>query len=288
MRERNVRQIMSLSINSTPNSLFAQNSLAQAQKSQAKTLQSLSSGQRVNSAADDPATAAIIQQFAAQIAGSDQAARNLNDGVSLTQVADGALGQLSSNSQRLRELAVAAGNGTLSAEDRSALQAEANQLTQSNNDIVQQTSFNGIALLQGGSSLSFQSGANAGSDNQTALSSANLSAAPGSGGLFSLNGGVDLSSPAAATQTLDNLDADLNTLSGQQARFGAASNAFEAAIGNLQNRSLNLAAARNRSADTDYAAATAQLAQEQIRTQANLAVQAQANASAAQVLGLLR
>lgn len=183
---------------------------------------------------------------------------------------------------------MAAGNGTLSAEDRSALQAEANQLTQSNNDIVQQTSFNGIALLQGGASLSFQSGANAGSDNQTGLASANLNAAPGSGGLFSVNGGIDLSSPAAATQTLDNLDADLKTLSSNRARFGAAGNAFEAAIGNLQNRSLNLAAARSRSADTDYAAATAQLAQEQIRTKANLAMQTQANVSAAQVLGLLR
>lgn len=279
---------MPLPINTNQNSLFAQSRLDNTRQAEAKTLQSLSSGQRVNSAADDPAVATIIQQFAAQIAGSNQAARNLNDGVSLTQVADGALEQLSSNSQRLRELAVAAGNGTLSNEDRSALQAEANQLSQANNDIVQQTSFNGVALLQGGNNLSFQSGANAGSSNQSSLATANLTAAPADGGLYSLAGGIDLSSPAAATQTLGNLDADINTLSSNRARFGAAGNAFEAAIGNLQTRSINLAAARSRSADTDYAAATAQLAQDQIKSQANIAVQAQANASASQVLALLR
>ena len=279
---------MSLSINASQTSLFAQNSLSSTRQAQAKTLQSLSSGQRVNSATDDPAVAAIIQQFAAQIAGSDQAARNLNDGVSLTQVADGAIEQLSSNSNRLRELAVAAGNSTLSSQDRSALQAEADQLSQANNDIVQQTNFNGVSLLKGGNSLTFQSGANAEGSNQTSLATPNLSAAPANGGLFSLAGGVDLSSPTAATQSLSNLDADINTLSANRAQFGAASNAFAAEIDNLQTRSINLSAARSRSGDTDYAAATAQLAQQQIKSQANIAVQAQANASASQVLTLLR
>lgn len=277
---------MSLSINTNQTSLFAQNQLGEIRQSQAGTLRSLASGQRINSAAENPAVAAIVQQFAAQIAGSNQAARNLNDGVSLTQVADGALGQLQANSGRLRELAVAAGNSTLSAADRGALQAEADQLVQANNDIVKQTNFNGNPLLQGGSPLGFQSGANAG--QQTSLAAANLAAPPASGGLFSLAGGIDLSSAANATQTLGNLDSDLDTLASSRARFGAASNAFTAEIGNLQTRSDNLAAARSRSNDTDYAAATAQLAQQQILGQANIAVQSQANASASQVLGLLR
>ena len=277
---------MSLSINTNQTSLFAQNQLGEIRQSQAGALRSLASGQRINSAAENPAVAAIVQQFAAQIAGSDQAARNLNDGVSLTQVADGAIGQLQANSGRLRELAVAAGNSTLSAADRGALQAEADQLVQANNDIVKQTNFNGNPLLQGGSPLGFQSGANAG--QQTSLAAANLAAAPASGGLFSLAGGIDLSSAAKASQTLGNLDTDLDTLASSRASFGAASNAFTAEIGNLQTRSDNLAAARSRSNDTDYAAASAQLAQQQILGQANIAVQSQANASASQVLGLLR
>ena len=277
---------MSLSINTNQTSLFAQNQLGEIRQSQAGALRSLASGQRINSAAENPAVAAVVQQFAAQIAGSDQAARNLNDGVSLTQVADGAIGQLQANSGRLRELAVAAGNSTLSAADRGALQAEADQLVQANNDIVKQTNFNGNPLLQGGSPLGFQSGANAG--QQTSLAAANLAAAPASGGLFSLAGGIDLSSAAKASQTLGNLDTDLDTLASSRASFGAASNAFTAEIGNLQTRSDNLAAARSRSNDTDYAAASAQLAQQQILGQANIAVQSQANASASQVLGLLR
>ena len=277
---------MSLSINTNQTSLFAQNQLGEIRQSQAGALRSLASGQRINSAAENPAVAAVVQQFAAQIAGSDQAARNLNDGVSLTQVADGAIGQLQANSGRLRELAVAAGNGTLSAADRGALQAEADQLVQANNDIVKQTNFNGNPLLQGGSPLGFQSGANAG--QQTSLAAANLAAAPASGGLFSLAGGIDLSSAAKASQTLGNLDTDLDTLASSRASFGAASNAFTAEIGNLQTRADNLAAARSRSNDTDYAAASAQLAQQQILGQANIAVQSQANASASQVLGLLR
>lgn len=277
---------MALSINTNQVSLFSQNQQVNTQQSLQKTQRSLASGQQINSAADNPAIAAIVQQFASQIAGSNQAARNLNDGVSLTQVADGALEQLQSNTTRLRELAVAAGNSALSAEGRSALQQEANQLQQLNNDIVQQTGFNGTALLQGGSPLGFQSGANAG--QQTTLNAANLGAAPGSGGLTSVAGGIDLSSIGGATQALADLDQDLQVLSDNRARFGAASNGFSAAIDNLQVRSENLAAARSRVNDTDYAAATAQLAQDQIRNQAGLAVQAQANASAGQVLGLLR
>lgn len=279
---------MSLSINTNQPSLFAQNKLSDIRQAQAGALRSLSSGQKINSAADNPAAAAIIQQFAAQIAGSDQAARNLNDAVSVTQVADGALEQLQSNTDRLRELSVAAGNSTLNADDRNALQEEANQLAQANNDIVQQTGFNGTSLLQGGDTLNFQSGANPGSGNQTSLGAANLGAAPASGGLFSLAGGIDLSSTASATQTLSNLDADLDTLSANRARFGAANSAFASEINNLQSRSVNLSEARSRVNDTDYAASTAQLAQQQIKSQANIAVQAQANASASQVLGLLR
>lgn len=273
------------SINTNLGSLNAQNQLGAAQASQHKSLESLSSGKRINSAATDPAGSAIVQIFAAQIAGSNQAASNLNDGVSLTEVADGNLAQLQSNTDRLRELAVAAGNGTLSGSDREALQAEANQLTQSNADIVQQSSFNGVSLLQGGATLNFQSGPNAG--NQIGVTTGNLSATPGNGGLFSLAGGVDLSSAATATQSIDNLDADIGTLSSTRANFGAASSQFSEAISNLQTTSVNLSAAQSRINDTDYAAESSNLASANIRAQAALAVQAQANAQPQTVLSLL-
>lgn len=276
---------MALSINSNQPSLFSQNKLNDIQQSQAKTLQSLSTGKRINSAATDPAGSAIVEQFAAQIAGNNRASANLNDGISLAQVADGALEQLQSNSQRLRELAVQAGNGTLSADDRSALQAEANQLTQSNASIVSDTSFNGTPLLQGGATQIFQSGPNA--NDQIAVTSTNLASAPSSGGLYSLAGSIDLTSQAGATQSLQNLDTDLATLSQSRSDFGAVSNRFSAAIDNLQQTSENLSAARSRIGDTDYASATADLASQNIRSQANLAIQAQANAQPRQALSLL-
>ncbi|MBB5019745.1 flagellin [Chitinivorax tropicus] len=275
---------MAISINST-SSLFSQNKLNDIQQSQNKTLQSLSTGKRINSAATDPAGSAIIEQFAAQIAGSNRASANLNDGISLTQVADGALEQLQSNSQRLRELAVQAGNGSLSSQDRSALQAEADQLSQSNASIVADTNFNGTALLQGNNTLAFQSGPNAG--DQIAVTATNLSSPPGGGGLYSLAGSIDLTSQASATQSLQNLDSDLSTLSKTRSDFGAVSNRFSAAISNLEQASVNLSAAKSRIGDTDYGAATADLASQNIRAQANLAMQAQANAQPKQVLSLL-
>ena len=263
-------------------SLTAQNSTARSQAAQESSLQKLSSGSRINSAKDDAAGAAIIQQFAAQIVGSNQAVRNLSDGVSLAQTTEGALSSISDNTDRLRELSVAAGNSTLSSSDRQALQAEADALSQSNSDIVNNTQFNGQAVLQGGS-VNFQAGPNAG--DQLNLSTANLA---GESGLNSVAGRIDLSSTAAATASLQALDSDINTISGQRANLGAFQNRIESGIQNLQKTSLNVSAAKSRVADTDYAAETAKLAQENIRSNAGIAMQVQARATAGQVLSLLR
>ncbi|MBE9610088.1 flagellin N-terminal helical domain-containing protein [Chitinilyticum piscinae] len=249
---------------------------------QNKTLSALASGKRVNSAADDPAASAIIEQFAAQIAGNNQAVRNLNDGISLSQTAEGALSGISDNTQRLRELSVAAGNSTLSASDRQALQAEADQLSQANDDIVRNSQFNGQPLLQG-NSFTLQSGPNTG--DRLTINTDNLS---GSQGLASTRGRVDLSSPAAASASIDELDGDLQRLSEQRSNLGAVQSRIEAGIGNLQTTAINQAASKSRIGDTDYAAATSRLAQEQIRQQAANAIQVQANAQPAQVLSLLR
>jgi flagellin len=259
-------------------SLNAQNSLSGTQKAQSNTLSELSSAKR--STQTDPASTAIIEQYAAQIAGSNQARSNLNDGVSLTQVADGALSTIQDNTQRIRELTVAAGNDTLSTQDRAAIQEESNQLSLANADIVQNTNFNGTSLLQGQGNLNLQAGANTG--DQLAISRPDLTQ------LNSSTGQINLSSAVAAGQTLSRLDGDLASISSARSDYGAVSNRLTASAANLQNRSENLSSAKSRVADTDYAAATTNLVQQQVRAQANTAVLAQANASPQQVLSLLR
>jgi flagellin len=277
---------MAISINTNNAAAFTQNTLNTVQRGRDKALADLASGTRLHSAADNPAASSIVQLLAAQIGGGNQAARGLNDALSLTQVAGGALQQLQDNTTSLRDLAVQAGDGALSASDLGALQTQADQLVASNRDIVQNTNFNGIPLLQGGSSLSFQSGPD--SSQQLSLPGSDLAAQPGNGGLQSLAGGVDLSSQTAANQTLDNLDQDLATLANHSAAFGAAGNAIASQVGNLQTTTLNESTAQSRINDTDFATASSDLARQQILGQAGLAVQAQANVSPQLALGLLQ
>lgn len=264
------------SVSTNQASLVGQRNLNDVQDAQRRTLNQLSSAKRINSAADDPAASAIVEQFAAQIVGSGAAVRNLSDGISLAQTADGVLSGVEDNTQRIRELTVQAGNSTLSVEDRAAIQDEVSSLTQANADSLRNANYNGQALFQGGSQT-FQAGPNAG--DQVSISI---------GALTGATGNVDVSSAASATAALDQIDQDLNTVSGSRANLGALNSRFEASINNLQNRSDNLSAARSRIEDTDYAQAASQLAQERIRGDAALAVQTQANASPRQVLSLLR
>jgi flagellin len=154
---------MALGINTNVMSLNSQRSLAASQSSLATSLQRLSSGLRINSAADDAAGLAIAERFTSQIRGLDQATRNANDGVSLAQTAEGALVQVSNNLQRIRELAVQSRNATNSQSDRDALQAEASQLKSEIDRVAQTTSFNGVNLIDGSfANQAFQVGANAG------------------------------------------------------------------------------------------------------------------------------
>ncbi|PHV13478.1 flagellin N-terminal helical domain-containing protein [Chitinimonas sp. BJB300] len=274
-------------VNSSLPSLGIQQSLGKSQEAQNRQIEQLSSGKRVNRAADDPAASAIISQFAAQISGSNQAARNLNDGISLAQTTDGALSTVEDNTQRIRELTVQAGNSTLSSSDRDAIQNEVNSLSQSNNDTLRSANYNGQSLFQGGS-ITFQSGPNAGGENQISAPIGIRAAPASNGGLNTANSGIDLSSPASATAALDSIDQDISRIADSRASLGALNKRFEAGIASLQSNAENLTAARSRSADTDYAAATSRLAQEQIKANAGNALLAQANASASKVLSLLR
>src|SRR5215831_15375821 len=154
---------MALVINTNVMSLNAQRNITNSSSSLATALQRLSSGLRINSAKDDAAGLAISERFTSQIRGLNQAARNANDGISLAQVAEGALGSVDSNLQRMRELAVQSANSTNSASDRAALQQEVAQLITEIDRVATQTQFNGLNLLDGTfTAQQFQVGANAG------------------------------------------------------------------------------------------------------------------------------
>ncbi len=284
---------MALIVNTNIASLNAQRNLATSQSQLAVTLQRLSSGLRVNSAKDDAAGLAVSQAFTAQIRGSNQAVRNANDGISLGQTAEGALGQIANNVQRIREIAVQAANGTLSDTNRQQLQKEVDQLTQEISRIVQTTTFNGTMLLSGSASLTFQVGASGSADNQVSVTTTNL-AQNGSAGLYAYSssltstGVINVSTQSAASAALSSLDADISQVSTLRSTFGSVQNRFEAVISNLQNYVENLTASNSRILDADFAAETANLTRGQILQQAGTAILSQANALPQTALSLLR
>jgi flagellin len=278
-----------LSINTNVHSLFAQRSLSNSQGTLGTSLERLSTGLRINSAKDDAAGLFISQKQTSDIRGIDQSIRNAGDGISLAQTAEGALGQVSNNVQRLREIAVQASNGTV--EDRTGLQKEADQLTQEISRIIQTTTFNGTSLfdVNGTSSLTFQVGQDGTASNQVSLTLSGMT-----GGLISAfassltaTGTVNVSSAATASAALVSLETDIDDISKQRATFGALQNRFESVISNLQNYSENLSASRSRIMDTDFASETASLTKAQILQQASTSILAQANQLPQSALSLL-
>jgi len=277
---------MALTINTNVMSLNAQRNLGNSQGQLATSLQRLSSGLRVNSAKDDAAGLYVAAQMTADIRGINQSVRNANDGISLGQTAEGALGQIANNLQRIREIAVQSANATV--QDRTGLQKEVDELTQEISRIIQTTEFNGTALLSATSTLTFQVGQDGVAKHQVSISSANLTTLNSYAATLSATGTVNVSTAGAASAALANLDADISTISQNRATFGAVQNRFEAVIANLQNYSENLTAARSRIMDTDFAAETAELTKTQILQQAGVAMLAQANSMPQMVLSLLQ
>jgi flagellin len=260
-------------------------SLQSSQEQQNKAIQRLSTMLRINSARDDAAGIAIFDRLSADIIGSNQGIRNANDGISYMQTAEGGLGQMTDNLQRMRELAVQASNSTLSASDRSAIQAEVNQLSQSNAQITDSTSFAGQKVFQGGGqTLSFQVGPDAGAGNQIQAEVQSMD------GLNSVQGGsngIDVSNVSSAQDAISRIDADLEAIAQQRASFGAVQNRLGAAISNAEEYSINSQAARSRIGDADVAKEMSRLIQGQILSQASTASYAQANQSRKMVLNLL-
>ncbi len=286
-------------INTNLVSLNAQRNLSTSQSSLSTTMQRLSSGLRVNSAKDDAAGLAIAERMNAQVRGMNVAMRNANDGISMAQTAEGALGKLSDNLQRMRELAVQAANDTNGTTDRGSLDKEFQQLAQEIARIVGSTSFNGRQLLDNDNPTVFQVGANTGADNQITITAVNLTgASPGGlaitagtpptlgGALGSLLGAG--SSAPDARLSMEAIDTALDLVNTTRATFGAAQNRFEAVISNLQVAAENTASARSRIMDADFAAETANLSRTQILQQAGTAMVAQANQLPQSVLKLIQ
>jgi flagellin len=280
---------MPLSINSNLSALNNQAQLRQTEQAKRQVLAQLASGKGINSAADNAAGLAVAEGLRSQQLGDTQGIRNAYDGVSLTQTADGALSQITQNSQRIEELAVQAGNGILSADNRAALQKEVDQLTQANSQIIESTTFNGQQLFNGGNTATFQVGGQGTSTAQLSVTAPDLTNGAGKLNSYSSNanatGTIDLSNPGAA---LSQVRADLKQLGNYRADLGAAANRFGSAIENLTTSSINTEAARSRIQDADFAAASSELARQQILGSSSQAVQAQANLTPQYAISLLR
>jgi flagellin len=280
---------MAIYVNTNIASLNAQRNLSTSTDSLKTSLQRLSSGLRVNSAADDPAGLAISQTMTMQINGNNQGIRNANDGISMAQTAEGALGQIQNNLQTIRQIAVQAANGTVSDTNRSQLQTEVDQLTQEISRIVQTTNFNGTMLLSGGASITFQVGASGMADNQVVASGLDLTTGMNSYATsLSATGTINITTSANASSVLSALDSDINAVSNDRSQLGAVQNRFQAVVANMANYVQNLQDSRSRIVDTDFASETANLTSNQILQQAGTAILSQANQVPQAALSLLK
>ncbi|TDR78454.1 flagellin [Paludibacterium purpuratum] len=280
---------MAIYVNTNIASLNAQRNLSSSTESLKTSLQRLSSGLRINSAADDPAGMAISQSMTTQINGNEQGIRNANDGISLSQTAEGALGQIQNNLQTIRQIAVQAANGTISNTNRSQLQSEVDQLTQEISRIIQTTNFNGTLLLSGGNSITFQIGASGVANNQVVASGLDLTSGVASyANSLTATGTINITTSGNASAVLSALDADINTISNDRSQLGAIQNRFQAVISNMSNYVQNLKDSQARIIDTDFASETANLTQQQILQQAGTAILSQANQVPQAALTLLK
>jgi flagellin len=259
--------------------LRAQNGSRMAQASLQTAMERLSTGKRINSAKDDAAGLAIAATMTSQIRGMSQAIRNANDGISLAQTAEGALGEVTNMLQRIRELSVQSASGTYSDDDRTNLQTEVAELGAQIDSIISNTTFNGVTLF--GSSdvtITIQTGSGSADTVDLTITGLDVSAATAS----------DISSSSGATTALDDVDDALKAVNTTRASLGAGQSRLESVVNNLTSNVNNLSDARSRIEDTDFSVETTNLAKSQILSQAATAMLAQANQSAQGVLNLLR
>ena len=276
-------------INTNIAATITANALAKNDRAMTQTMERLSTGQRINSASDDAAGLAIASKMTSQIRGLDQAVRNGNDAISMLQTADGAMIEVSNMLQRMRELSVQGGNGTLSSSDLTALNTEFVALRTEIDRIADNTQWNGANLLDGSAGtagvITFQVGYEADQTITADVGDLNLAAAD----ILA----ADLSAITITTATLANtqvtaLDAAIAGIDSKRATLGSTINTLEFAVDNLANVSQNTSASLSRIQDADYATETTELARTQIIAQAGTAMLSQANQSAQSVLALLK
>ncbi len=262
------------------NTSFSNTNSVAGSNSTNDSFQKLSSGSKINSAKDDAAGLAIAEKLTSRLGGFDVAIRNANDSISAIQVADGALKSLNDNISRIQELTLQAGNGALNNQDRKALQAEADQLIDESNRLLENTNFNGKSLLNNAEGLSVQLDE---PGKSIQLEGKNLAKDFQELGFDK----VDLTSQSAANKSLETLSKASELVISRQSELGAVSNRVENSIENISTSRINAAEARSRISDADFAKVAADLAASQVRDQVQIAVQAQANGQRSAVLQLL-
>lgn len=275
---------MSLYVSTNVSSLNAQRQLFTSNLHLSTAFERLSSGFRINSAKDDAAGLQISDRITSQIMGLDQAVRNANDGISLAQVAEGAMQEITTALQRIRVLAIQAQNGINTSADRLALQKEVSALKLEISRIAATSQFAGGDILTGAFSTAFLVGAQAGQ-----FISFNLSRSGGYGFSGLTNGyNASVLTAGQASATLPVIDAAISAIDAKRADLGAVQNRFQSTIRNLSNISENASAARSRIRDTDFATETAELTRWQIIQQASTTVLSQANQRPQAALQLLQ
>jgi flagellin len=284
---------MGLRIQNNVEAFNAHRQLTGTASKAAKAMEKLASGYRVNRAADDAAGLAISEKMRGQIGGLAQAQRNAQDAVSLVQTGEGALNEVHSMLQRIRDLKVQYSNGTLESTDKQAISAEVQQLGKEISDITTKTEFNGIKLLNTGT-VTFQVGAE--SADTITLTKTEMSAAVGTAGTGGLKELIDIGSAASvsaadtafAALTLDNIDESIKNVSNARSTFGAIQNRLEHRLNNLATYQENLVASESRIRDVDMAQEMVNFTKLGILQQAGTSMLAQANQAPQNVLSLLR
>jgi len=278
-------------IGTNVSAMRAQSASKSASMQLSASMERLSSGKRINSAKDDAAGLAIATKMTAQIRGLNAAARNANDGISLAQTAEGALGQISNIVQRIRELAVQSSNGTVTDADRAGLDNESRALIDQIDSIATKTNFNGVNLLNAAGNVTIQTGTGASDTVDVALVDAQAATLTiGKAAVVGVAGAteIDLSTAATASASLAKIDSALTDVADARASLGASQNRLQVTVENISSTVTNLSEARSRIEDVDFSAETTNLAKAQILAQASTAMIAQANQAQQGVLSLIR
>jgi flagellin len=281
-------------INTNIRALASTNAIASNERAMQKTMQSLSTGSRINKASDDAAGLSVRENMTSQINGLNAAVRNANDAINMLQTADGSLNEVSDMMQRMRELGTLAQNDTYSTAQKKSMDDEYQALTSEINRISTNTQWNKMNILAGSggevgltSAFTFQIGANAGQVISVVIANQAIASAV-SEGQFGTLSSTAITTGQLASAAVSRLDDALSTLNANRSKVGAAINRLEHAISNLTNVAQNATDSRSRVTDTDYSKATSDLAKQQIIAQAATAILAQANQQPQSVLSLLK